>query len=50
VVACGWLGLAVSSRIIGAIAGNDPKRLSQALLLIPASSIVMVVVVLAILL
>jgi hypothetical protein len=50
VVACGWLGLAVSSRIIGAIAGSDPKRLSQALLLIPASSIVMVVVVLAILL
>jgi fucose permease len=48
VVASGWLGLAVSSRIIGAIAGRDPKRLSQALLLIPASSIVMIVVDLAI--
>jgi fucose permease len=48
VVACGWLGLAVSSRIIGGVAGGDPKRLSQALLVIPASSVVMVVVALAI--
>jgi fucose permease len=48
VVACGWLGLAVSSRIIGAIAGADPKRLSKALLVIPASSIAMIVVAWAI--
>lgn len=48
VVASGWLGLAVSSRIIGVIAGGDPKRLRQALLVIPASSIAMIVVGLAI--
>jgi fucose permease len=39
--AAGWLGLAVSSRIIGAIAGGDPKRLKTALLVIPVASIVM---------
>jgi len=43
VVAAGWLGLALSSRIIGAIAGADPKRLRQALRVIPVSSAVMVV-------
>ena len=36
VITCGWAGLAVSSRIIGAIAGGDPLRLKKALLLIPA--------------
>jgi fucose permease len=41
-ITCGWLGLAVSSRIIGAIAGGDPKRLSKALLVIPAFSVIMV--------
>lgn len=41
-ITCGWLGLAVSSRIIGAIAGGDPKRLKKALLVIPAFSLVMV--------
>ena len=45
---CGWLGLAVSSRIIGAIAGGDPKRLKKALLVIPIFSLVMVAVNLAI--
>jgi fucose permease len=47
-ITCGWLGLAVSSRIIGAIAGGDSKRLKKALLVIPAFSLVMVAVNLAI--
>ncbi len=42
VITCGWTGLAVSSRIIGAIAGGDPRRLKKALLVIPASSVLMV--------
>jgi len=42
VITCGWTGLAVSSRIIGAIAGGDPRRLKKALLVIPASSAIMV--------
>lgn len=43
-VTAGWFGLAVSSPIIGGIAGDDPKRLRQALLLIPAASLVMFVI------
>jgi fucose permease len=43
-VTAGWFGLVVSSPIIGGIAGEDPKRLKKALLLIPAASIVMLVV------
>jgi fucose permease len=42
VITCGWVGLAVSSRIIGAIAGDDPRRLKKALLVIPASALLMV--------
>ncbi|MFZ0293572.1 MAG: MFS transporter [Candidatus Sulfotelmatobacter sp.] len=42
VITCGWIGLAVSSRVIGAIAGGDPRRLKRALLVIPASSVIMV--------
>jgi len=42
VITCGWVGLAVSSRVIGAIAGGDPKRLRTALLVIPASAVLMV--------
>lgn len=38
----GWAGLAVSSRIIGSIAGGDPRRLRKALLVIPASSVIMI--------
>jgi fucose permease len=42
VITCGWTGLAVSSRIIGAIAGGDPRRLKKALMVIPASAVLMV--------
>ncbi len=42
VITCGWTGLAVSSRIIGIIAGGDPRRLKKALLVIPASAVLMV--------
>jgi fucose permease len=42
VITCGWVGLAVSSRLIGAIAGGDPLRLKKALLLIPGSAVLMV--------
>jgi fucose permease len=42
VITCGWTGLAVSSRIIGVIAGGDPARLRKALLVIPVSSVLMV--------
>jgi fucose permease len=48
VITCGWAGLAVSSRIIGGIAGGDPLRLKKALLLIPASSVLMVGLIFAI--
>jgi fucose permease len=41
-ITCGWIGLAVSSRIIGRIAGGDPARLKKALLVIPASAALMV--------
>ncbi|HXM67049.1 MAG TPA: MFS transporter [Candidatus Acidoferrum sp.] len=42
VITCGWTGLVVSSRIIGAIAGGDPSRLKKALLIIPGSAALMV--------
>lgn len=42
VITCGWAGLAVSSRLIGAIAGGDPLLLKKALLLIPAFAVVMI--------
>lgn len=41
-ITCGWAGLAISSRIIGALAGENPQRLKSALLLIPASSVLMI--------
>ena len=42
VITCGWAGLAVSSRLIGPIAGDDPVRLKRALLLIPGAAVLMV--------
>ena len=42
VITFGWAGLAVSSRIIGSIAGGDPLRLRKALLVIPASAVIMI--------
>lgn len=41
-ITCGWAGLAVSSSIIGGIAGGDARRLKKALLLIPGSAVLMV--------
>ncbi|MFZ0270711.1 MAG: MFS transporter [Acidobacteriaceae bacterium] len=49
VITCGWAGLAVSSHIIGAIAGGDPKRIRKGLMVIPVSSVLMIVLNLAIL-
>jgi fucose permease len=48
VITCGWVGLAVSSRVIGFIAGGDPRRLKKALLVIPACAVLMVALNLAI--
>ncbi|HYL38944.1 MAG TPA: MFS transporter [Bryobacteraceae bacterium] len=47
VITSGWIGLAVSSRIIGSIAGGDPKRLKKALLVLPAMAALMIAVNLA---
>lgn len=47
VITFGFIGLAVSSRVIGAIAGDDPRRLKKALLLLPASSVIMIAINLA---
>jgi len=44
VITCGWLGLVVSSPIIGAVAGKDNANLGTALLLLPAFSVAMVLV------
>jgi fucose permease len=44
VITSGWIGLAVSSKIIGGIAGGDDTRLKIALLVLPAASLIMVVV------
>jgi hypothetical protein len=44
VLTCGWVGLAISSKIIGGIAGGDDQKLKTALLLLPVASVIMVVV------
>jgi fucose permease len=48
VVTCGWTGLAVSSRLIGTIAGGDPRRLRNALLVIPGAAVLMIFLNLAV--
>ena len=40
----GWFGLVISSPIIGGIAGDDPKGLKKALLLLPVASLIMAAV------
>jgi fucose permease len=47
-ITCGWVGLAVSSRIIGGIAGGDPLRLRKALMVIPISAVLMLILSFAI--
>lgn len=47
-ITCGWIGLAVSSRLIGRIAGKDSKKLGTALLVLPCSALIMLVVSLSI--
>jgi fucose permease len=44
VITCGWVGLAVSSPIIGSVAGEGNANLGTALLLLPAFSVAMVLV------
>lgn len=44
VITFGWIGLTVSSPIIGGIAGDNPAGLAKALLLLPVFSVVMIVV------
>jgi fucose permease len=47
VITCGWIGLAVSSPIIGALSGGSVANLGSALLVIPAASVLMILVNLA---
>ena len=47
VITFGWIGLAVSSPIIGGIAGGSDARLGTALLILPVFSVLMVLVNLA---
>jgi fucose permease len=44
VITSGWIGLAVSSPVIGRIAGPDPSGIASGLLVLPAAAIVMIVV------
>jgi fucose permease len=46
-ITASWIGLAISSRVIGSIAAGDPARLKTALLVLPGMSLVMVGVNLA---
>ncbi|HBY60848.1 MAG TPA: hypothetical protein DEH78_13580 [Solibacterales bacterium] len=48
-ITCGWIGLAASSPLIGAIAGSDPRGLKRGLLVLPAAGAAMVLVSLALL-
>jgi fucose permease len=42
VITAGWVGILVSSPIIGMIAGDDPSKLKTALLILPAGAVIMV--------
>jgi fucose permease len=44
VITSGWIGLAVSSPIIGGIAGDDPLAIRTGLLILPAAAVIMIVV------
>lgn len=46
-ITCSWIGLAVSSRVIGSIAAGDSARLKKALLVLPGMSVLMIAVNLA---
>ncbi len=46
-ITSGWIGLAVSSRVIGSIAAGDPARLKKALLVLPGMSVLMIALNLA---
>ncbi len=41
-ITSGWIGLAVSSRVIGVIGAGDPARLKKALLVLPGMSVLMI--------
>jgi fucose permease len=43
-ITSGWIGLAVSSRVIGSIAAGDPTRLKKALLVLPGMSVIMILI------
>ena len=47
VTTAGWAGLAVSSRLIGAIAGADESNLPRALLMFPLYSVLLIALSLA---
>jgi fucose permease len=47
VITSGWIGLMVSSPIIGRLSGPDPSGLARALLILPAFSVIMIIVNLA---
>jgi fucose permease len=46
-ITSGWIGLAVSSRVIGSIAAGAPVRLKKALLVVPGMSVLMIALNLA---
>ncbi len=46
-ITSGWIGLAVSSRVIGSVAAGDPIRLKKALMVLPGMSVLMIVLNLA---
>ena len=47
VITFGWIGLAISSPIIGGVAGGSDANLGTALLVLPAASVIMILVNLA---